>query len=90
MKYPQRKQGYMAINPWPYHSLEVISIDYIVELPKTPRGYNHILVINDCFSKFIALYVVKDRTAKTPAKYVADYLLDYGIPLKILSDQDSS
>ena len=68
----------MVINPWPYQSLEVISIDYIVELPETPRGYNHASVINDDFLKFIKLYPVKDRTAKTAAKYVTDYFLDYG------------
>ena len=89
-KHPCSKKGYMAINPWPYHSLEVISTDNIVELPKTLRGYNHLLVINSHFSKYIKLYVIKDRTAKTAAKYVTDYFLDYGIPLKLLSDQDPS
>ena len=62
----------MVINPWPYQPIEVIIIDYIIELPKTPRGYNHILLINDHFLKFIKLYPVKDRTAKTAAKYVTD------------------
>ena len=44
-------------------------------VPKTPRGYNHILLINDHFLKFIKLYPVKDRTAKTAAKYVTDYFV---------------
>ena len=44
-KHPRRKEGFMAINPWPYQLLEVISTDYIAELPKTPRGYNHIYLL---------------------------------------------
>ena len=59
-------------------------------LPKAPRGYNHILDINDHNSKLIKLCAVKDRTAKTAAKYVTDYFLDLGIPLKLLSDKDPS
>ena len=82
VKHPHIKEGYMAINPWPYQPLKVISIDCIVKLLKTPRGYNNILVINDHFSKFIELYAVKYRTVKTASKYVTDNFLDCSIPLK--------
>ena len=71
----------MLINPWPDQPLEVIGIDYIVELPNAPRGYNHMLVINDHFAKSLKLYA---------AKCLADYSLDYDIPLKLLSDQDQT
>ena len=47
-------------------------------------------LLNDHYSKFVKLYAVKDRSANTAAKYVADYFLDYGVPLKPLSDQDPS
>ena len=65
-------------------------ISIVLELPKAPRRSNHILDIKDHFSKFIKLFVVKERTANTAAKYVTDYFLDYGILLKILYDQDPS
>ena len=74
------------MNLCPHQCLEVISIDHIVELPNTPRGFNYILVINDHFSKSTKLYNLNDRRAKTAAKYVTDYFLDYGVPLKLLSD----
>lgn len=90
VKHPLRKKGYIAINPWSYQPLEVITIDYMLELPKAPAEYNHILVVKGHFSKFIKLYVVKDRMAKIAAKYVTDYFLDYVISLKLLSDQDPS
>ena len=51
-------------------ALDLISIDYLVELPVTARKNIHMLVINDHFSKFIQVYPVKDRTASSAAKCV--------------------
>ena len=78
----------MALRIWPKKPLQFISIDFLVDLPKTPRGNVHILVINDHFSRFVRLYAIKDRRAETAAKYVADFCLDFGIPNKLLSDKD--
>ena len=78
----------MCAREWPSKPLDVISIDFLVDLPITDRGNKHILVINDHFSKFIRLYAIKDRQAETAAKYIAEYCLDFGIPEKLLSDED--
>ena len=89
-KHLRRKEGFMCIKPWPNKPIEFISIDYQVDLPTTPRGKKHILVVNDHFSKFIKLYAVKDRTAPTAASCMTNYVLQFGIPDKLLSDQDPS
>ena len=78
----------MGIRAWPTRPLELMSIDYIVNLPITNRGNINILVITDHFSKFVKCYALKDRTAKTACKSVLDYFLTFGIPLKLYSDQD--
>ena len=83
-----KKKGVMCKRIWPDKPLDFISIDFIVDLPKTDRGNLHILVINDHFSRFIRLYAIKDRVAETAAKYIADFCLDFGIPRKLLSDKD--
>ena len=80
--------GQMGIRSWPSRPLELVSIDFIVDLPTTPRGHKHILVINDQFSKFLKCYPLKDRTAQTTCKYLFDYCLTFGIPLKLYSDRD--
>ena len=46
--------------------------------------------INDHFTKLIKLYAIKDRKAQTASACLHDYILTYGIPLKILTDQDPS
>ena len=78
----------MCAKQLPSKPLELVSIDFLVDLPRTDRGNVHILVINDHFSKFIRLYAIKDRRAETAAKYVADFCMDFGIPYKLLSDKD--
>lgn len=83
-----RVPGRMGIREWPNKPLELISIDYLVDLPQTSRRNKHILVINDHFSKFIQVYAVKDKTALTASRYVLDYCLRFGFPLRLLSDQD--
>ena len=88
MKSVNKKNGKMCVREWPNKPLDFVSIDFLVDLPRTERGNNHILVINDHFSKYIRLYPIKDRRAETAAKCIADYCLDFGIPWKLLSDRD--
>jgi Integrase core domain. len=74
--------------PFPLKPLDLISIDFIVELPVTEHENRHIMTIVDQFTKFLCVYPCQDRTAKTAARCIYDFSLRYGIPLKILSDQD--
>ena len=80
--------GTMGKREWPTKPLDCISIDFLVDLPTTKQGHNHIMVVNDMFSKHVKLYLIKDRKAPTAAKCIFDYSLNFGIPLKILSDRD--
>ena len=77
-----KKKGLMCKRVWPDKPLNYVSIDFIIDLPRTNRGNIHILVINDHFSRFIRLYALKDRLAQTAAKYLADFYLDFGIPIQ--------
>ena len=80
----------MRRRKWPTAPLELISLDFLVDLPRTTKGNVHLLVINDHFTKLIKLYAIKDRKASTASACLHDYILTYGIPLKILTDQDPS
>ena len=67
---------------------ELVSIDFLVELPVTARNNSHIMCIKDRFTKFIQIYPVSDRTAKTAAKCAFDFFLKFSISLKLYSDRD--
>ena len=84
------KRGKVAVRDWPYKPLNLLSIDYLTELPVSSKGNRHILVINDQFSKYIQIYPVKDRTAKTVSECIVEYFLRFGIPKKLYSDRDPS
>ena len=77
----------MGRRKWPTAPLELISLDFLVDLPRATKGNVHLLVINDHFTKLTKLYTIKDRNASTASACLHDYILTYGIPLKII-DQD--
>ena len=68
--------------------MESVSIDFLVELPVTTGNNRRIMCINDYFKKFIQIYPISDRTAKTAAKCVFDFFLKFGISLKLYSERE--
>ena len=84
----QRKKCALGECPFPKQPLDLISIDFIVELPISNGNNKHILAIVDNFTKHLKVYAVPNRTSKTAAKCIYDYILTYGIPWKLYSDHD--
>ena len=60
----------MGVREWPTKPLELVSIDYLTELPRSARNNIHLLVINDQLSKFIQVYAIKDITVKTASNWL--------------------
>ena len=90
IKPQKRKRAKLGKREFPTAPLELVSIDFLVILPVTAKHNQHILVIDDHVTKYIQLYAVKDRTAPTATKCVVNYSLKFGLPYKLLSDQDPS
>lgn len=68
--------------PW-----EVISIDLVGPLPRSSKGYNHILVVVDLFSKFSLCFPLRKATASKVVEHLEnDVFLLFGVPRKIVSD----
>ena len=88
MKASNRNPGRMGIRSFPSSPMQLVSIDFLVDLPITHRWNRHILSISDQFSKFTQLHAVPDRTTATSAKCVFDYFLKFGIAKKLYLDRD--
>ena len=84
----QKKKCVLGKRPFPKEPLDLISIDSLVELPIPNDNNKHILTIVDNFTKYLKVYAVPDRTSKTTAKCIYDYILTYEIPLRLFSDHN--
>ena len=67
--------------PW-----QKINIDTIGPLPIDEDMNKYIIVIIDCFSRFVLLYPSKDASAKSAAYAVLNCIGLFGSPYEILSD----
>ena len=75
----------------PYGVWRSCSMDFIVRLPMTPRGYDAILVVVDYFSKMGHFIPTRtDATAEDTARLFWDNIIRFhGLPLNIVSDRDA-
>jgi hypothetical protein len=72
----------------PWHT---VTLDFIVALPKTKRGYDATIVIVDKLTKWV-IYIASHTTddAPTVARYFFDHVVrHHGIPTVIISDRDA-
>ena len=74
----------------PKKPMDIVSMDYLTELPITSSGNKHIMVLNDHFKKFIQAYPVFDRTAESGSAVLVDFILRFGSPIRLYSEQDPS
>jgi hypothetical protein len=71
-----------------YGIMKCLSIDAIY-MPKTTNGNKFILCVIDAFTRYVALYPIKDLTAEIAAKTMINHFCVYGIPEKITSDNST-
>src|SRR4051812_45603416 len=77
--------------PIPQHPWEQVSMDFIMQLPKTKAGFDAIVVFVDTFTKMVHLVPTKTMaTAPDTARIFFDHVFKlHGLPKSIVSDQDA-
>ena len=70
--------------------LDIISIDLLPNLPKTPESYTCMLVIMDEFSTNMFIYPLKDRSVSEVLKQLKNFIATIGFPKYIRSDQETA
>ena len=67
--------------------MELVCLDFL-SLEDSPGGYSNILVITDHFTRYAQAYATTNQSARTTARLLFDnFILHYGIPERIHSDQ---
>ena len=74
----------------PTKPFEVVSLDFITNLPRTARGNDAVLVIVDRFSKYVVMIPCSgDVDAASTAHLFFDFWVSrFGVPSKLISDRD--
>ena len=85
------KLGLQYPNEVPERPFEMISMDFVTQLPKTKRGSTAIYGITDCMSGRVCLIATENEVT---AEKVADltwefWVRNFGLPEKIISDRDT-
>ncbi|QRV87090.1 Retrovirus-related Pol polyprotein from transposon [Ceratobasidium sp. AG-Ba] len=84
------KQGYLQPIPIPEQPFEVITVDFIMDLPES-SGYNAILVIVDKLTRYAHFIPCHTHINEIDsAKLFRDHIWShYGLPRQIISDRDA-
>ena len=80
---PRASMGELyASEPW-----EVLSIDFLTDLPLTERGNRHLLVCCDHFTRWVEVFPLPDMTAVTVARVLTEQVFSrFGCPQRLHSD----
>ena len=86
----QRPAGLLQPLPIPEWKWEHLTMDFVVGLPRTPRGMNSIWVIVDRLTKSAHFLPVKTQynADKLAVIYVNEIVRLHGVPVSIVSDRD--
>lgn len=71
----------------PTRRFQLVAMDLLTISPRTPRGFEKVLVVADLFSRFTVAIPVADETAKTVAQGFLDaWIAPFGPPESLLTD----
>ena len=83
------KKGQIASLPVT-RPMEMIQLDFTGRLPRTSSGHEYILMIVDCFTKFVKLYALKTMESEEVINCLLDWFATFGVARAIVSDNGSS
>lgn len=84
----QRKPaGLMTRHPIVDKPWQMVSTDLVGPLPRSSQGYTYILVVADCFTKFVLFFPLRAATAVAVTQRIEDNVfLMFGAPQYVLCD----
>jgi transposase InsO family protein len=88
----QRPRRQAKMVEWtPSRRFEVVAADFLTISPTTRTGMKKVLVITDCFTRFVVAVALSDETAPTLVRALLDrWFLVFGPPERFLTDRGAS
>lgn len=89
-KIPQKKPAGLMFSTKSQGPWDIVTIDFIGPLPRSTQGHQHVLVIQDKFSKWVECIPVRTATAAALKKALRDRILcHFGWPRLVITDNGS-
>lgn len=85
-----KKEGYLHSISKANVPFDTVHVDHYGPLSKTGRGFKHIFIIVDAFTKHIRLYPCKSTATREVLNHFKDYFRIYGRPRRIISDRGTA
>ncbi|CAF1500117.1 unnamed protein product, partial [Didymodactylos carnosus] len=83
----QKKPGLLHPITSPDGPFQMIAIDYVGPLPRTPSENRYVFAITDMFTRWVTAVALPSCTAQVTAEALfKHYICRYGVPVSILSD----
>ncbi|XP_036149245.1 uncharacterized protein K02A2.6-like [Monomorium pharaonis] len=70
--------------------LETYHLDHLGSIPSTKKGYCHILVVIDAFTKFVWLYPTKSTTTGEVITRLSKQAVIFGNPPRVITDRGTA
>jgi hypothetical protein len=85
------KEFHNALRPYqPVFPFEFIFMDFVVNLPSTPRKNRHLITMTEGLTKWVEAKAVKDANAATATKFLANEIVHrFGVPQVVITDNGS-
>ena len=75
----------------PYRRWQIVAVDVLTISPESEEGHKKVLVMGDCFTRYMVAAPMKDETASTiAAALLSEWILRFGPPENLLSDRGTA
>jgi len=81
-----KAEGYLHNIPKESLPFGTIHVDHLGPLERTGRGYRHLFVVIDAFTKLVRLYPCKSTTVEKVIKHLNDYFRSYSRAGRLVSE----
>jgi len=84
-----KRQGLLHPIPSGKRPFAIVHLDHLGPFVTSSKRNKELLVIIDNMTRFVRLYPVKDTSAKNVLKSLKDFVEDFGLPYRMISDRGS-
>lgn len=85
-----RAEGFLRPLPKEDRPLETYHLDHLGPIPSTKKGYGHVLVVIDAFTKFVWLYPTKSTATGEVITRLSRQAAIFGNPRRIITDRGTA